>query len=365
MNILILNWRDIKNPTGGGAEQLTHEMARRWVQNGHAVTQISSLFPQGKRKETIDGVKFVRMGKWWTVHVLAGFYYRRYLSKKTDIIIDEVHWFPFFSKVYASKKTIALTCEVANKLLFTIFPFPIAGLFRIIEKFYLKLYKDVPTMVISESTKSDLIAHGHTKRDVIVLPMGFTKPTNLKQYKKEKTPTIIYLARLNKQKGIFDAVESVGFIKEQIQDIRLWVLGMGDKTVLDDLKKQIEQKDIYNNVTFFGFVSEDDKYRLLAKSHILIVPSAQEGWGLTVPEAGLVKTPTVAYNVLGLRDIIEDGISGKLVATHSKALAKGVIDLLQNKKQYQLLQMGAMKRAHSFDWDKTGEVSLSFMKKYL
>jgi len=365
MNILILNWRDIKNPTGGGAEQLTHEMAKRWVQNGHAVTQITSLFPQGKRKETIDGVKFIRMGKWWTVHVLTGFYYRRYLSKKTDIIIDEVHWFPFFSKVYANKKTIALTCEVANKLLFTIFPYPIAGIFRIIEKFYIKLYKGVPTMVISESTKSDLIAQGHNKRNIIVLPMGFTKPTNLKQYKKEKTPTIIYLARLNKQKGIFDAVESVKIIKQQIQDVRLWVLGMGDKTVLDDLKNQIDQKDIQNNVTFFGFVSEDDKYRLLAKSHILIVPSVQEGWGLTVPEAGLVKTPTVAYNVLGLRDIIEDGISGKLVATHPKALAKGVIDLLQNKKQYQLLQMGAMKRAHSFDWDKTGEVSLSFIKKYL
>lgn len=365
MNILILNWRDIQNPTGGGAEQLTHEMAKRWVQKGHSVIQISSLFPQAKREEAIDGVNFIRMGKWWTVHVLAWFYYNKYLSKNVDIIIDEVHWFPFFSRVYAKEKTIALTCEVANKLLFTIYPLPIAYIFRIIEKLYLLLYKDVPTMVISESTKSDLIAQGHNKRDIVILPIGFTKPTNLKQYKKERTPTIIYLARLNKQKGIFDALESVKLIKQQVQDVKLWVIGAGDKEVIIEVKKMIKERDISQNVKLFGFVSQEDKYRLLASAHILIVPSVQEGWGLTVAEAGLVKTPSVAYNVQGLKDIIQDGISGKLVFPDSSELAKGVIDLLQNKKQYKLLQIGAMRRAQSFDWDKTGEVSLSFIKKYL
>ncbi|MHA1280146.1 MAG: hypothetical protein ACTSQ8_23375 [Candidatus Helarchaeota archaeon] len=38
MKILILNWRDIKHPAAGGAEAVTYEIAKRWVQWGNEVT---------------------------------------------------------------------------------------------------------------------------------------------------------------------------------------------------------------------------------------------------------------------------------------------------------------------------------------
>ena len=41
MNILILNWRDIKNPKSGGAEILTHELAKGLVNKGHKVTNLA------------------------------------------------------------------------------------------------------------------------------------------------------------------------------------------------------------------------------------------------------------------------------------------------------------------------------------
>lgn len=200
MHILILNWRDIKNPTGGGAEQLTQELARRWVKKGHKVTQISSLFKDGKKKETIDGVNFIRMGGWWNVHILAFFYYFKHLKKNVDVIIDEVHWFPFFSYLYAPKKTVSLVCEVANKLFYQIFPPPVAFLWRMLEKVYLVLYRNVPSMAISKSTYEDLIKEGHTKKNLIILPMGLTVKVPIRHFPKEKYPTFIYVARLNKQK---------------------------------------------------------------------------------------------------------------------------------------------------------------------
>jgi hypothetical protein len=152
MTILILNWRDIKNPAGGGAEILTHELSKGWVNAGNNVLVLSSMFSGAKEHETIDGVNFVRRGRWWTVHAHAFLYYMKN-KKKFDIIIDEVHWFPFFSAIYAKKKTIALTCEVANKLFFTLFPYPVALIFRSLEKIYLFIYRKVPTMTISEFYK--------------------------------------------------------------------------------------------------------------------------------------------------------------------------------------------------------------------
>src|SRR3989344_9527106 len=122
MRILILNWRDIKNPAAGGAEILTHKMAKPWVAWGHAVTQFSSGFAGGKSEEKIDGVRIIRRGAWWNVQLLAAYYYITRFKNHTDIIIDEVHWYPFFAALYARKKTVLLACEVARKLFFALFP---------------------------------------------------------------------------------------------------------------------------------------------------------------------------------------------------------------------------------------------------
>ncbi len=197
MKILILNWRDVKNPASGGAEILTQELAKRWVLLGHEVIQISASFKHAKPVEVIDGVRFIRKGAWWNVHVFACYYYFRYLRKTTDVIIDEVHWFPFFSYLYAPKKTVALVCEVANKLFYSIFPAPIAFAWRILEKSYLALYKNVPAIAISKSTFQDLISEGHASSKSMILSMGLTAPSKIKHFPKEKVPTLICVARLN------------------------------------------------------------------------------------------------------------------------------------------------------------------------
>lgn len=361
MHILILNWRDIKNPTGGGAEILTHELAKRWVAKGHTVTQISSSFKNAQKTETIDGVQFIRMGKWWTVHILAFFYYFNHLRKQTDIVVDEVHWFPFFSYLYAPQKTVLFACEVANHLFYTIFPLPIAFIWRLFEKFYLAIYKNVPAMAISQSTYDDLVKEGHNRKNLIILPMGLTVEVKIKNYPKEKNPTFIYVARLNKQKGIFDTLEAFSQIKKSIPNAVLWIVGSGDEKVLQEVKAIITKKKITNAVTIYGFVSEEKKFELLAKAHLLMSASVQEGWGLTVPEAGLVKTPSVVYNTQGFKDIIDNKKDGLLTDPTPEALAKGVIKICLDKELYTKMQSEAEKKAKSFSWDTSSERALQFL----
>ena len=105
MRMLILNWRDIKNPAGGGAEILTYELAKGWVVAGNDVIWFTASFNGGVTQEKVDGIKIVRKGRWWSVHALAFFYYLQN-HQNIDVVIDEVHWFPFFSAIYAKKKTI-------------------------------------------------------------------------------------------------------------------------------------------------------------------------------------------------------------------------------------------------------------------
>ena len=163
MRILILNWRDIKNPGAGGAEILTHEMAKKWVAWGHEVTQISAKYKNAKDEENIAGIRIIRIGSWWSVHFLTFIYYLNNLRNKTDVIIDEVHGLPFFVALYEPHKTTLFACEVADRLFFNFFPTPLAHLGLILERIYFKLYKNIPALAISPSTKEDLISRGFKK----------------------------------------------------------------------------------------------------------------------------------------------------------------------------------------------------------
>lgn len=354
MRILVLNWRDINNPQSGGAEILTHEMAKRWSAKGHEVTQISSSFSGAPREEILDGVRIVRLGRWWSIHVLTPFFYINNLRGKIDVIIDEVHWFPFFAALYERKKTVLLACEVANKLFFKLFSYPVSILGRLLEKIYFLTYRSIPTLAISTSTKNDLVQEGFDEKDITVLPMGINLPINLKKYPKEKQPTIIYLGRLNKQKGIKDAITAFEFIKREIPTSKLWVVGSSR------LKPDTIQQD---SIKFFGFVVEEDKFRLLAKAHILIVPSMHEGWGLIVKEAAFVGTPAVGYNVSGLKDTIQDGKTGFLVEESPVKLARATITLLQDRKLYEKISKTAQHEVGCYRWDDTARVALGVIEK--
>ena len=358
MNIVILNWRDLKNPDAGGAEQLTHEMAKRWVVLGHNVTQLSAGFTRVSKQETIDGVKIIPMGRWWSVHLLAGIYYLLYLRKFADVVIDEVHWFPFFSILYAPRKTILLACEVAENLFSQVFPFPLDRLGQMLERLYLWLYRRVQTLAISPSTKQDLVSRGFDSNRVTILPMGLTIPDNFKLEVKETRLTLAYLGRINIQKGAFDVVETLKLVIKTIPDIQLWFIGKGEKAIVDKLKHEVDNSGLSNNIKFFGYVEDNKKFRLLSKAHLLIVSSIHEGWGLTIPEAGFVGTPSIVYKSAGLKDVVKDEVSGLVVEPTPSHMADAIQRVLQDKDLLIRLRKNAKGIAQEYSWDNTAQVAL-------
>jgi len=367
MNILILNWRDIKNPKKGGAEILTYELAKRWVGAGHNVTQFSSEFLGCRKLEILDGIRIIRAGQpdarylFSSVHFLAYRYYKEKFKKKFDVVIDEVHGLPFFTPWYVKEKKVVLICEVASELWTKMFG-PLGNLGRLIEKFYIKSYKDLPFLTISESTKEELVKEGVKEENITVLPMGITVPANLKKYKKEETPTLIYVGRLSSPKGIEDAIKALAMIVAEIPKIRLWIVGRGDEKYVNFLKDLTHKLNIEDRVIFFGFVSENKKFELMGKAHILLAPSIKEGWGLTVPEAAFVGTPTIVYDSLGLRDVLQ-GNHFKITAKSNTpdGLFQAIIKLFRDEDFFKKLKKENL-NMKEFDWDRTAQIALKILK---
>lgn len=371
MKILIFNWRDIQNPSSGGAEILTQEIAKYWVKQGNEVTQFSSRFPQSLPEEVIDGVKIIRAGYpdtrklFKSVHFLAFWYYQKKFKGKVDVVVDEVHGLPFFTPWYIKEKKVVLICEVAGKLWFEMFG-PIFGSAGwIVEKLYLRLaYRNVPCLTISKSTKEELGRNGMKERNITVLPMGVTVSAKGSRTKKEKEPTLIFVGRLSKSKGIEDVILALKKIQISHSNTKLWIIGRGDNSYVDTLKMISKKLGVKDKISFLGFVSEKEKFNFLSRAWVLVHPSKTEGWGINVIEANTVGTPAVGYNVSGLRDSIQNKKTGLLTLSNTPdSLADAVIQLIDNKDLYKFITINAINWSKNFSWKTAGEESLRVIKK--
>lgn len=367
MNILIYNWRDIKNPLSGGAEILTHEMAKRWVNDHHRVTWFSSSFENAKKKEIIDGVNIVRSGKpdlrylFNSVHFKAFLFYLKNKHKKFDVVIDEVHGIPFFTPLYVKEPIVVLICEVAKDIWDKMFRFPWNLIGKNSEYLILQLYKRRNVLTISESTRKDLLDYGFKSNLIKIIPMGINR-TISKNSIKEKDLTLIFVARVNKMKGIEDAIESVYFIKKTVKTVKLWVVGKGETSYIKKLKDKINALGLRNNITFFGFVSDDKKFELMSRSHFIVTTSIREGFGLIIPEANSVETPVVSYNSPGLRDIVNRNNGYIIKSNKPEDLAKVIIRVYKDKKLFNNLKKTAKQESLKYDWDNTAKKSMQIIK---
>lgn len=358
MKILIFNWRDIKNPKAGGAEVFIHEIAKRLILFGNEISLFTSAFPGCLEKETVDGIKIIRAGNKYTVYYQARKYYNKYFKGYYDIVIDEINTIPFFTPKFVKngEKIFVLIHQLARELWFYETNFPVNFIGRYFwEDRWLSLYKNIPTITVSESTKKDLEIFGFKK--VFIIPEGINFEPLSELPEKEKDPTLIFVGRLKKTKNPQDAVHAYKNVKKEIPNAKLWVIGDGY------LRKSLEAK-ADTDMKIWGQVTFDKRNELMRRAHVLIVPGIREGWGLVVTEANAMGTPAVGYNVQGLRDSIKDNVTGLLSQIKTpKSLSTQTIRLLKDKQLYMKLSENALQWSRSFSWEKAAVEFLNVIQK--
>jgi len=366
MNILILNWRDPKNPKSGGAEIVTMEHAKAWIKKGNSVTWFTSKFKDSKEIEKIQGVNIVRRGNFITVYFLAPFFYlsrRSFSGVGFDLVIDEIHGLPFFTPLYAKIPKIAFIHEVADEIWDYMFSFPLNKIGKFIEPLYFKLYRNVKFWTDADSTIDDLVNKGIKRKNCIAINCPVSNKPLKTLPKKEEVPTFIFVSRVVKMKGIEEVIRAFFYILRELKDARLWIVGDGEKRYVEELKETMRSFSISTKVKFFGRVSEEEKLELMKKAHVLLHASVKEGWGLVVIEAASQATPSVVYNVSGLKDSVKDDKTGIVLKENSsKEMAREAIELINNKQKYNNLQKNGLEWAKSLTWERATRQSEALLE---
>lgn len=352
MNILWLNWRDLKNPKAGGAEIMTQETAKRLVRDGHQVTLFTAQYPNGSSQELINGVKIIRKGNRLTCRFWAYLYYQKHLKGRIDLVIDEINTLPFFTPLYINERKIALIHQLAKEYWFceTFFPLNLIG--YLLEPFYLKLYRNTQTICASNSTKTDMENLGFKKLFVFHQGLSLTPASNIPL--KPQPAQILFIGRLTKTKGVMDALSAFQIIQGQIPQIKLNLCLRGKTEEINDLKYKIEKMQLNNSVNIYGHLTTPEKIKLLKRSQITLLPSTREGWCLVAIESSAFASIPVGYNVPGLCDSIKNNRTGLLTRQNNpEEMADLTTELLHNKQLIRKLSQNGLTWAKTFTWEKT------------
>ena len=121
----------------------------------------------------------------------------------------------------------------------------------------------------------------------------------------------LLIARLLKDKGILEFIEAIKIIKKQYQNIGFQVLGELGVANLTAITKQELQEWIETDlINYLG--TSDSVQNIISDSDCVVLPSYREGMPRTLLEACAMEKPIITTNVVGCKDVVEDGVNGFL-----------------------------------------------------
>ncbi len=348
MHILMCNWRDTRNPEGGGSERYVEAMARGLVERGHAVTIACAEHEHAPRDEVVDGVRFVRRGTKLSVYlqVLLRILFRRY--GPVDLVVDVQNGLPFFTRLATRKPVVLLIHHVHREQWPVVYPGIVGRIGWWIEsRLSPWLYRRCQYVTVSSATRDELVALGVASERIAIVHNG-SDPAPLVVGGRSTTPRIIVVGRLVPHKQVEHAIDALSELLPDHPHLHLDVVG--DGWWRDALIEYAVDRDVIDHVTFHGFVDERTKHELLAAAWVMALPSLKEGWGIVIGEAGTHATPTVAYRSAGgPRESIHDGVSGVLVDDRD-GLTDALRRLISEDDERKRLGAGALALSHQFSW---------------
>lgn len=361
--ILVFNWRDIKNPYAGGAEEYVHQIFSRLSKKGYAVTLCTSTFHRSKSEEVVDGVNVIRLGNKFLLYFMVPIYYLLN-RKKFDFVVESINTIPFFTPIFVRKKRLAIVHHLAGVETYRLQVGRLLSLLlECIQNNISRLYRDTFIITVSKSSQSELIEKGTEPRNIAIVPNGVTRFEGSIDVKKSTKPTVIYVGRVNKIKRVEEILYAVKDAQKDLPDLTLIIGGRGEEEYyrhLDLLAKKIG----LNNTLFLGPLTEEQKFNYLKKSWLYLITSVKEGWGNSVIEANCVGLPVIGYAVPGITDSVLDGHNGVLVKDLDRTAYKEAIKRLIVDSEFRMkISINAIEYSESFTWDSSAEHFLNIMNE--
>ncbi|MBD3393760.1 MAG: glycosyltransferase [Chitinivibrionales bacterium] len=356
MNILVLNWRDMKHPEAGGAEVHFQQLFRRLAARGHRITLLTTRFPGSTREDRQDGIRVLRWGHTYTFNWEAPWFVRTLARRERfDCIVDDVNKIPFFTPRWFPRLPVcAFFHHLFGATIFDLAAYPLARYVLFFENLSAWGYRNVSCCAVSPSTVEDMVAHGFDRTHIRIIENSvdadrYVPPADRSV---KRSDMLVFMGRIKRYKNLEIVLDALRVLADRGRQLQLVVAGTGDHE--DHLKERTAALGLEQLVRFAGFVDDDEKTSLLQQATLFVNPSHKEGWGIANIEANACGTAVVANNAPGLRDSVRHGQTGLLYRENDKDnLITCITDLLDNPDKRRRLEAQGREWAVSLSWDSS------------
>jgi glycosyltransferase involved in cell wall biosynthesis len=166
---------------------------------------------------------------------------------------------------------------------------------------------------------------------VVGVPVELDPPSAEAPWRTDQGPVVGFVGRLEPRKGVHHLLAAVPAVRAAVPDVSFVLVGDDPYASAPAYTAGVLADAARLGVQHFGW--QDNAPGLMRHLDVLVLASHSEPFGTVLAEAMAVGTPVVASAVDGLVEVVQDGVSGRLVpAGDSEALAAAVLEVLARRE---------------------------------
>jgi len=237
-------------------------------------------------------------------------------------------------------------------------------------------------MPVSRATGEELVARGLPRDRVHVVPNAVDLDRFEGAIESRGEPSRVHIAgappladdafllvtvgRQVRRKGFVWFIENV--MPNLPERVVFWLAGDGPER--EGIEAAIERRGLGQRVRCLGKISEEDLVELYRRGDLfvmpnIVVPGDMEGFGIVMLEAGACGLPTLAADLEGIRDVIDEGVNGWFAPTEdAEAFASRIESLLADPDALRATSSRTAEYVTStFRWDTTAQRYLDAIRR--
>lgn len=337
-------------PIVGGAERFLDQLARRLSARGHEVTVLAARVSHADNR--VDApYRLVRYRKPFSKRVLPRHTVLYLLREHARARPDVVHAQGLFPPGHA----VALYCRM-TKLPWVVRPLgtdilPGERLRTRFDAIVRRVMCAAPR-VVAQSLEVEEIAlsMGVPRERIVRIPNG----VELGEFAGERAvdparPVVGSLAMLNGRKGFDVLIDAFRDVRARHPHARLCIAGDGELRAA--LLEQIRGSGLNGSAELVGLVDGEAKRRFLASLSLFVSAARYETFSNANLEALAAGCPMVATAIGGNREIVREGVNGKLVpAEDARTLGAAISSALDDRARLEAWSRGSRAVAAEYAW---------------
>lgn len=237
---------------------------------------------------------------------------------------------------------------------------------------FIKKQKNIFVVADSWNTKNDLINIANIENnriDVVHLAIN----SNEVYYELDNDalakmgiydPYLLYMGAIDYRKGIIDILTAYQVIREKGIYVKLVLAGNIENSFKKVFEETFEKNKYKKDILLTGYVSSENKRKLLSGAEIFLFPSEYEGFGLPVLEAMTCAVPVITTKMSSIPEVAGNAVL-YIESGNVEELASTIENLIFNNEKKEDYKKLGLVQSKKFSWDKTaGNMELIYKKVY-